>query len=170
MRKRRNKLVSKHVKGKKIIDVGCGTGNLINYLDSNVEYIGTDKNIRKNVNPKVKVIQMDIESALVDLGKADCVTMNAVIEHLKEPTKAIHNIGKLLNSGGNFIITTPTPIGGVVHKLLSKIEITSKKAADEHERFFSYEDLVRILEKEGFKIIDRKKFFLGLNQMIIAEK
>ena len=79
-------------------------------------------------------------------------------------------MGEILNNKGRIIITTPSKLGGKIHALGSGIGLASSFAAEDHQKIFSLGELEALLEKNGFAIIESKKFLFGLNLLIVGEK
>ena len=168
--KKRNSLVSRNVKGKTLLDIGCDRGNLKEYLSKEIDYVGIDVKSKEFFKLKCKYIQMDVEDNLSSLGEVECITMVAVIEHLKNPKKAIKNIFEILKPSGRLIITTPTKLGDKIYQRMSKIGLVSSNAARQHQSIFDVEDLTKLLKSEGFDIVKAHTFEFGLNQLVIAKK
>ena len=96
--------------GKKILDIGCGTGDFLSYMQNKKwEIDGIEKNegarkiaIRKN---NIK-INSDLLS-LKEKNKYDVVTMWHVLEHVYYPQTYIKKIYKILKKDGVIIIAVP---------------------------------------------------------------
>lgn len=103
------------VSGKKVIDIGCGWGAFPRVLkDKGLKVTATD--ISEFIIKKAKRIQKDIDFRVEDVekeigvaGKFDYIFALEVLEHLKNPHKAVRNIKKKLQKGGYFIFSTPYP-------------------------------------------------------------
>ena len=173
LRKKRMDMVKSYLRGN-ILDIGCGNGDLINLLNEDQGYYGIDSNICliKRLWEKYPEYQFDvknIEEEHLNLEeKFDTITLIAVVEHLKNPRNLLQQCCHMLSNNGWIIITTPTLIGGKVHKICSKLVLTDKSAARSHFRFYSYEEVEKLLP-HGFKIIEYKQFELGMNQIIICK-
>ena len=168
--------------GRKILDVGCGHGELLDYLPSSVERVVlVDKSFERQARVHERLSRQsfagafviaDIEQEKIPLPPAsfDTVVMAALLEHLKFPAGALREIHRLLEPGGKLLLTTPTPLGGWVHKITSILGLTYREAAEEHEGFYGRQSLTFLLEQHGFEVRLFNPFLLGLNQFVIARK
>ena len=94
--------------GEKVLDLGCGTGDLANtFYEYGVEIIGVDKSenmveqaIRKY--PHIKFLVQD--AAELDFHDGfDAVFSNATLHWVQPPIQALHGIYQCLKKGGRFV-------------------------------------------------------------------
>lgn len=97
--------------GKRVLDVGCGTGVLYHYLRHipGVEYLGMD--IAEQMvaafhreYPEAQVIQGDFEKLPPLEGNFDYVVIYNSIPHFYDLGAVFANAHQLLSSGGKFVI------------------------------------------------------------------
>ncbi|RBW68616.1 class I SAM-dependent methyltransferase [Bacillus taeanensis] len=94
-------------KGEKILDLGCGTGDLANQLHKlGVHVIGIDKSDNmiseaQSKYPHIKFIVSDI-TELEWNNEFDAVFSNAVLHWVKSPKHALESIYYVLKKGGRF--------------------------------------------------------------------
>ncbi|MFC1663153.1 class I SAM-dependent methyltransferase [Patescibacteria group bacterium] len=93
-----------------VLDVGCGTGGLIEKIkEKPKEIIGLDidhQALSKN-NFITKKILSSAESVPLPEKSIDVVTAEFVIEHLENPNKVFKEIYRLLKTNGSFVFITP---------------------------------------------------------------
>jgi 2-polyprenyl-3-methyl-5-hydroxy-6-metoxy-1,4-benzoquinol methylase len=96
------------------VDIGCGTGSLIRYLESkNFEAFGITINpeeVKLANHPRVNILDIQSEisnSALKDIT-FDAVLSFDCLEHLVMPLSALQNINRLLRPDGLFISYIPS--------------------------------------------------------------
>ena len=91
----------------KILDIGCGPGWLLSYLNNNWEKYGVEisKFASKNASKFGKVFNGPLEEFSGE--NFDIIVMNHVIEHIKDPLLAIKNVKTMLKEDGTLIIGTP---------------------------------------------------------------
>ncbi len=95
---------------KKILDLGCGTGFMINLMKEYVEEItGVDvtqvmlDRVDKSGNAKIELINHDTGSYPVEEGKYDMVTAHSFLHHLYDIMPTIKTASKALRKGGVFV-------------------------------------------------------------------
>ncbi|MBT2701402.1 class I SAM-dependent methyltransferase [Bacillus sp. ISL-40] len=94
--------------GEKILDLGCGTGDLANQLNQlGVDIIGIDKseNMIQQAQKKYPGLTFKVQDA-VNMGytnEFDAVFSNATLHWIKTPKQALQSIYNALNPGGRFV-------------------------------------------------------------------
>ena len=102
------------VQGKRILDLGCGTGDILDCISGEAEYVGIDNNSRYIDQDKVRFGERKTASFYcTDLNvyakeskrKFDMILMTGVIHHIsdKEVEMVMDNIKTLLDCKGVFI-------------------------------------------------------------------
>jgi len=105
----------------RILDIGCGTGSILQFLPENVHYVGFDLNpdyiltARKRYGQRGKFLNARIE-ALSDLkeGAFDIALASGVLHHIddKEAAAAIRSAYEILRPGGNLVTLDPAYVAG----------------------------------------------------------
>lgn len=106
--------VKKYIKNKKVLDVGCWTGQFEQLAVNAREIVGIDPGeeaikYAKQRLPKAKFLTGTLGTLVFPKNSFDVVTLFDVLEHIPENTeiKTFKIINFLLKPGGYFIITTP---------------------------------------------------------------
>jgi glycosyltransferase involved in cell wall biosynthesis/2-polyprenyl-3-methyl-5-hydroxy-6-metoxy-1,4-benzoquinol methylase len=132
--------------GGEVLDIGCGTGYLLDFVGGGT---GAD------INPKLikecgerypgsKFIVSDCYSVPLPAGRYDTIIMCMIVEHLPEPGKAMSEAKRLLKDGGNLIIVVPR-INDLFYRFLVKkdpthvIEYTVEEITKLASEFFTVE-------------------------------
>jgi SAM-dependent methyltransferase len=164
--------INKHLPGsrKRVLDLGCGAGYLLSRVDFSEKY-GIDVDLPKG-SPYLK---RDIKNRLpFSSGYFDCVTMTAVFEHIEENKikDVISECHRVLKKGGRLIITTPTPIANPLIQLLGRLELVSRKGAEEHKKTYYRSSIMNIIAKAGFAkgSIRGNYFEFFMNVIVYADK
>src|SRR3990167_2332240 len=136
-----NKLLDGH---EKILDIGCGAGTLSLY------YASKDHNVLGM--KKVKFQQADFPNK-IPKEKFDFVIFSEVLEHLEDDQLALDQINNTLYPGGIMFLSTPS-----IKAPLHRLNLTKKFDKElGHLRRYSIEELSRLINKSGFRILEVKK-------------
>lgn len=139
---------------KTLIDFGCGTGYLIEYLKSknpSLNYIGIDNSktgldVARTEIQDVSFFQLNLGSDDVNknnLGlhqKADYAVCSEVLEHLDYPVEFLRNIKDFMKPGSKMVITVPGGPMGEFDRLIG------------HRKHYTKEILSKEIEESGFRL------------------
>jgi SAM-dependent methyltransferase len=115
------------VKGKRVLDAGCGTGYGSDLLAKAgaAEVVGVDIDPRAfeaaptRGNP-VRLVAADVRALAAELGDFDVVVCFEVIEHLDDPETALDRLAAVLRPDGVLAVSSPNrdvyPPGNPYHK------------------------------------------------------
>lgn len=149
---------------KRVLEIGCGMGNTLNYLKSNglcdwvcgvelVPHVAADA--RKHLD---LVIEGDIEHLELpfDNNSIDTILCLDVLEHLIDPWEIIKKLSYYLKPNGYLIASIPnTRYYKIIYDLLFKGRwdyIEGKALDSAHLRFFVRDTAISLLEGSGMKI------------------
>jgi len=131
--------------GRRILDVGCGTGGNFAFLDKYGTVEGCDYSEEAVRYCKLRgthpVRVADIYELPYQDGSFDLVTCLDVIEHLRLDLPAFQELGRVLKPGGHLLVTLP-----VGPHLYSDFDCLSG-----HLRRYRIHEVETLLEKSGFK-------------------
>ena len=105
-----------NVNQNRILDIGCGTGNILNYLPQNSHYVGFDEsenyiiNARKRFGSKGEFFQSSVNNVLLDkYDNFDCIIATFLLHHLTndEVINLLKVVKKKLSTSGKFISIDP---------------------------------------------------------------
>ncbi len=139
------KLILKLVEGKKVLDVGCGSGLLSKTLLTkgyNVTVIDNDSKAIEIAKKKgINGFVADINTWQTQ-EKFDCVILGDVLEHIEDDKLAMRKIREMLEPNGCIVVNVPA-----YQSLFSKHD-----AALGHKRRYSNIELESKLQDSGFRI------------------
>ncbi|MBU1136566.1 MAG: class I SAM-dependent methyltransferase [Nanoarchaeota archaeon] len=160
-------------KKKKILDVGCATGVFLDICKKHCwDCYGIDiskyatEYARKKF--KVKTKAGDLINAKYKDNFFDVVFMSFFIEHVSNPDEIIKESKRILKKGGILFVSTinEDSLLNLFADIIYKISLGVIKKpvellhARHHLTHFSEKDIVKIIEKNNFKILDVKKLDL----------
>ncbi len=178
------------IQSDKILDVGCGSGDILE-LVMRGELWGIDisprlvKEAQERLGSRARIICGDAESAdaLLKGATFDKIFCSEVLEHVQHPERALQAIANLSASGGTLIISVPNErltdavknalatIG--LFRLLLGSSVARSMRDDWHLHLFERKTLPELLRSSG--IIAKKIYgipfdFFPLSFVIHAEK
>lgn len=110
---RKQKIIEKHtgLKSGSLLDIGCGTGHLLNKMKRkgwNVRGIEINRNAADYATKKfsLEIIDPKNISSLPSAG-FDCITLWHVLEHFEDPYAYFSEISRMLKAGGTCITALP---------------------------------------------------------------
>lgn len=129
-------------KGGAALDLGCRDG----YWSEKLSACGYDVTAIDVLPNYAKAIKVDANFALPFPDDSfDLVWCTEVIEHLKNPAFTVSGIRRILKPSGKLILTTPNQ-GCWIFRVLESIGISSATIEnEEHEHFFTYADIAKLL-------------------------
>ncbi len=186
---RRVLLLAGDLTGLKVLDVGCGKGELLREIRTryaNVELHGVDfstarlREASHLIGPQVALLEADIQEALpFPEAFFDQIMCTETLEHLKEPTRCLQEIRRILKGDGRVILTLPNATGfAPFHHLSSFVPgrwLRRKLLPYEHpcntdqpiDTCFVYREILELVRAGGFKIeaIDGYRYFRYLQML-----
>ncbi|MDR3594980.1 class I SAM-dependent methyltransferase [Clostridium sp.] len=148
-------------KPKKILDVGCGTGNVLRRLVANndLSLYGLDisenmiQTARKNLGNKAELKIGDSEYIPWEEDSFDVVVCNASFHHYPNPEKVLLEIKRVLKRTGTLIIGDPTAL--VIFR--QALNIFFKISNNGDYKIYSKKEIEELLIKCGFESFNFKK-------------
>lgn len=140
--------------GRSLLDVGAYTGMFVREAISmgwdakGIELSKWCADIAKSRG--LPVVQQTLEQAASEVALFDVITLWDVIEHIDDPVKEIRNVRRMLRHGGIVVIHT-MDIGSLCAKAMRG---RWPWFLGMHLHFFSKKSLSKLLEREGFKVLD----------------
>jgi len=139
-----------NIKGK-LLDVGCGSGEFINYMNrSSWETIGIDfdeKAVSAARSKGLNVKLGNLNEQKFPNNNFDAITIAHVIEHIYDPVVLLKECFRILKPGGKLIIATPNN-ESLGHKYFK--ENWRGLEPPRHIHIFSSKSLIRTINKSGF--------------------
>ena len=184
----------------KIVDVACGTGDMILFWkkianEENVkinEIVGVDPSVGmmevgKKKLPDVEFIEAGAADMPLDSDSADIISISYGIRNVVARQEAFHEFARVLKKGGLVVISEftknqkETPIDyltafymdkilPVVGGIISKNKEAYRYLPDSIDEFLTTSNLQKELKNAGLEPIYTKAFSMKISTLIIAKK
>ncbi len=158
-----------------VLDVGTSCGVLFTLLQDTIQGgIGIDPDVcvsENHAHDRVRLIRGTFPANLPPCGPFDAVTLLAVVEHI--PAGELRQwpafLAGLLRPGGRIIITVPSPWVDTILAVLKFLRVIDAMALEEHHGFQT-RDVMELFGGPPFRLLVKRKFQLGLNNLFVFEK
>jgi ubiquinone/menaquinone biosynthesis C-methylase UbiE len=177
LRDERFEEVAKYCQGR-VLDIGCGRGNL--FIK---KFIGEENGIGIDVfeYEGVANVLRDLTKLPFENDNFDTVTLIAVGGHIPKGKreKEFEEFTRVLKPGGKLIMTEGEKWTQLIsHKwrrislaLIGRVDMDSERGMEEEEEYcMPYSEIEKYLNTKPLKLILRKKFMWGLNNIYVAKK
>jgi 2-polyprenyl-3-methyl-5-hydroxy-6-metoxy-1,4-benzoquinol methylase len=146
------------LKGKRILEIGCSTGALMELLDNaGADAYGIDVDSSysgcyyyKGNKRRLYDLQEGVHELRSDLGTYDFVIAQEVIEHIPRPYEFLESVHSLLKPGGYLFLTTPN-LSGITAPLRG--EKWCGVATPGHVLLFNARSLNFLLKNSAFDVV-----------------
>lgn len=145
------KLLRSQIKpNKKVLEIGCGTGDLLVSLKPSKGY-GQDISgeMIKIAQYKHKIKNISFSTKWPE-GKYEYIFMSDVIEHIEKPGKEFKKVSKLMTKKSKFIITMANPIW---EPMLIFWESRGWKMKEGPHRRINFKEIEKLLRKSDLKVV-----------------
>jgi 2-polyprenyl-3-methyl-5-hydroxy-6-metoxy-1,4-benzoquinol methylase len=146
--------------GRRVIDIGCGRGDAIEYLRTqgfDVSGIEPSTEMAAAARDKgLPVAQTTLQafmSGCHDPGAYDAVLLLCVLEHVPDPAATLADARRLLRPGGLVVIRVPNDFNAL--QLIARRTLHKPSwwiAPPDHVNYFSFDSLGRFLDRMGFDV------------------
>lgn len=157
-------LVPLDIRGKKVLDVGCGLGFFSQRLaDSGAIVtacdIGPSLVMETAKRVGCTVVQADALAltATFKQDEFDCVVSSECIEHTPDPQRAVKEMTRVLKPGGYLSLSTPNLLWYPVVRAATLLKL---RPFDGYENFSTWSSLRSLLEESGMEICEQKGLHL----------
>lgn len=148
--------------GMRIVDVGCGNGELLRALAAeraDLELWGLDWHFppetRRDLEAAgIRLVEGTLEAALLPKNYFDCVLMYQLIEHLWEPGEGLRKLVASLRPGGIIAVETPDTDG--YDRAWFSRGTWGGYYIPRHLNLYNFERLAALLQRNGLAVVSQK--------------
>jgi len=148
------KLISKHAKGKHLLDIGCGSGRFIEFVKQkgwSVKGLEPDEETRAFCLKNGLDVSPASELGDQSENAYDIITMWHVLEHVYHLNKDIESISKTLKQDGTLFVAVPNCASYDAQKYG---EHWAAYDLPIHLHHFRKENVEQLFQKHGMKVVD----------------
>jgi SAM-dependent methyltransferase len=160
-------------KGDVVVDVGCLDGAMFERWSETIEYgYGVDPTLAERREEPGYVLYPGLfPEVLPEDVRCDVITMLAVLEHIPKDGQAelAAACERILKPGGRVVITVPSPQVDTILEVLSRLRVIDGMSLEEHYGF-DPTDTTGVFAPPAFRLAERRRFQLGLNNLFVFEK
>ena len=148
--------------GEKILDLGCGNGNIISLLKDKRkgDYYGADisakmiQEAKKRLGPDVELKVADVVKLPYESEMFDIIICNASFHHYTEPDKAAEEMKRVLKKGGVLILGDPTLPGELMIKIINS-RLKDSNSGD--YRIYGKKEIIPLFQAHDFSVTQWKR-------------
>jgi SAM-dependent methyltransferase len=159
------------VPGTRVLEVGCGLGNLIADLKGSkvcgIDFSAEVIRLARRRHPGLDLRVADVERDPLPEGPFDVVILSDVLGHLDDVQQAMERIRAVLAPGGRIIVTY---YNFVWEPLLRLAERLGRKTPYPQQNWLSMDDITNLLDLAGFEVIRHgTDVLLPVNVPLVSE-
>ena len=153
------------IKGKKILDIGCGSGRNMKWLESvGATVTGVDLSpelVKATRKLGLDVVEGDATKLPFKDNTFDVVYSLGVVEHFEETEKAVKEHVRVCKKGGTIAVVVPNKLSPFffIEPLYHLLQGTNKYGMQANGKKFSKRKLMEMLENAGMKDVQIRPYY-----------
>jgi ubiquinone/menaquinone biosynthesis C-methylase UbiE len=154
--------------GTKLLDVGCGTGDVLRRLGARFECAGCDPAAEmlehaRTANPNAQLAVASAEALPYEDGRFDAALCIEVVRYLDDPRPALRELARVLRPGGLALVTfaplATTSLYPLVNAVTARVRLPGMTHVRQH--FHTVRGAERLLAGAGFDRVDVSARYFG---------
>lgn len=169
-------VVKKTIKsGDIVLDFGCGyQAYLLKYFGDKIKSgVGIDYDVENKKIDNLEFISFTFKDILPFSNRYfNKIVMLAVLEHIEIDQVDIlfKEFVRVLNNGGEIVLTTPTKFGKFILETLAYLRVVSREEIGDHKKYYTLKNLEELAKKSKLKLCSYKLFQFGINSAAVFKK
>lgn len=155
----KHRLIARHQSARRVLDVGCGTGDFLAYLrDRGYQAHGVEPNQRAR-EQAILNHSLPVAVSLGEIGASasfDAITLWHVLEHMHNPAETLETLRELSVTGGLLVIAVPDMESWDSHHYGADWAALD---VPRHLSHFRRRDVNRLLESRGFRVLANRRMW-----------
>lgn len=155
----------------RLLDIGTSNGELFDYLGDRIRpSVGIEPDLDVDVSMGDHMLLAGMFPSRQPTGAFDAATLLAVVEHMDADglSAAADALSTLVRPGGKVVITMPSPAVDTILDVLISLHLLDGMDTDSHHGL-RVDAVPESWSRHGLKLVKRKKFQLGLNNLLVFE-
>ncbi len=150
----------------RLLDIGCGGNELVKKYGR--DGVGVDV---FDFGGGATIVK-DSSQLLFPDASFDTVSFVASLNHIPDRQRTVREAHRLLSPGGRALVTALTPLVGLVRHKLAWWDLDQKDRGMKEGEVdgLTVGEVEKIFEEMGFRLVERRRFILGLNRLYVFEK
>jgi len=150
-------LSTENIDGKNVLDIACGTGDLLNELHTQNVIVGTGIDIAENMIQEAEKLYgnqfqfqtANAEDISIETETQDVVLICCAFHHISNPTKVLSEVNRVLRKNGYLYIADflfPPIVNGILNHIIYLIHNSGDV------KMYSKKELERFCAETGFVV------------------
>ncbi|MFV1857956.1 MAG: class I SAM-dependent methyltransferase [Anaerolineales bacterium] len=149
-----DELLPEDLSGVRVLDLGCGSGwfsQRARQRGANVISLDISRSLVGITRQRTQGMVLVADAGLTPFASESfrLIVSSEMLEHLKDPSRGVTEIGRILAPGGIAAITTPNRIWLWLIRLATRLRIRPYRG---YENFLGYDELHKLLKLAGLEI------------------
>lgn len=155
-------VITEHAPGKRVLDAGCGTGDLLSDLvGRGFAASGAELAPEAAATSRAKghdVVEGPFE-AYPDSERFDAILFMHVLSHAADPQRMLEHARSLLNPGGIVVIRSGNDFNAMQNVLSQQMGHGDYWVTADHQHYFGFESASTLMQAAGFERVYQQSDF-----------
>lgn len=149
-------LIETHAPGRRVLDAGCGTGDLLTDLGTRgfaVEGVELAPQALQTARAKGHTVHDGAFESFDPAAPFDAVLFMHVLSHAAEPQAMLEHARKILAPGGALLIRSGNDFNALQQVLSGDLGHREYWVSADHQHYFDFASIGRLMDAAGFDLV-----------------